>query len=331
MSLTRTEGVNGRLPNLDVIVAVGYVGYWGAGYDDSLHNFPANLPHTYSTGAKQLWSHFKYAMLGRPSAAHGVLAKHRIDAVTLYGVPAEGPHGFHSLGRGVEGMMRTYNNMLERLHASFFFYLLPAADRFMPVGHYLPAAVLLGASVTLGGFDCPDALAGAIWTVPAVATGLIGWFTQSPWIIALAPFLPRPEGAEAKSLLSLAHLGYGALIPTLAMVNFPQAILLAAMTLLALNPLFTLAIPVANYRVTIPLGTVVLFSGLVYSFPLIRELKGEWELFGNVAWPAFFAIIVPLCVVSWTTPSAQLVVDDETPVTQVLADTKAVEDAVKGE
>jgi glycosylphosphatidylinositol transamidase len=286
---------------------VAHNGYWGAGFEDGMHAFDPRLEESYKNGAKTLWAHFQYAALGRPSAAHGLLAKHRIDAVTLYAVPAEGPHGYYTFGRSIEGMLRTYNNLLERLHASFFFYLLPAPDRFMPVGHYLPAAVILGASLTLGGFDCPDPMAGAAWAVPAIAVGLMGWVAQTPWIIALAAFLPRPEGEARKSLLALAHLAYGALIPTLAMVNFPQALLLAAMSLLALNPIVTAVIPVANYRISIPLGTVVLFATLVYGFPVIRDLKDEWELFGNVAWPAFFAVVVPLCAVSWTTPSLQMV------------------------
>lgn len=295
--------MNGRLPNLDVVVSVGHVGYWAARFDDGLHDFDPSLPPTYMHGVAQLWDHFRYAALGRPSAAHGLLAKHRIDAVTLYGVPAEGPHGFHTMGRAVESMCRTYNNMLERLHASFFFYLLPAKDYFMPVGHYLPAAVVLGASITFAGFDCPDPLAGVAWAVPAAILALLGWLVQTPWIILLAPFIPRPEGTARKSMIALAHLFYGALIPTLAMVNFPQAILLALLTLLALNPIYTLKVSIANYRIRLPIGPVILLGVLIKGRHVVSELKGEWELFGNVAWPAFFSIIVPLCVVAWATAS----------------------------
>ena len=31
----------------------------------------------------------------------------------------------HTIGRVVEGVFRSLNNLLERLHQSFFFYLLP--------------------------------------------------------------------------------------------------------------------------------------------------------------------------------------------------------------
>lgn len=231
---------------------------------------------------KTLLEHFKYAALGRPSAAHGVLSKHRIDAVTFYAVPAEGPHGFHSLGRIVEGAVRASNNLLERLHASFFFYLIPAPDKFLPVGHYLPAAVLLGASLTLGGFDCPDPLSGALWTLPALALAAFGWIAQTPLIAAAAPILPKPEGDARKSLLALAHLFYGALIPTLAMVNFPQSLLLAAVALIFLAPL-----PKAGKFAIAGINPALLAAWGI-------DLKAEWAQFGNVAWPAVFAVWMPL-------------------------------------
>ncbi|KIR98712.1 hypothetical protein L804_04296 [Cryptococcus deuterogattii 2001/935-1] len=81
--------------------------------------------------------------------------RYRIDSLTIYCTPATGPHGFHTLGRTLESTLRSFNNLLERLHASYFFYLLPFPDHFIPVGNYLPAAVLLGASLTVGGLDCP--------------------------------------------------------------------------------------------------------------------------------------------------------------------------------
>jgi hypothetical protein len=43
------------------------------------------------------------------------------------------------------------NNLLERLHASFFFYLLPHPGWFHKIGAYLPAAILLGAGMTFRG------------------------------------------------------------------------------------------------------------------------------------------------------------------------------------
>jgi glycosylphosphatidylinositol transamidase len=43
------------------------------------------------------------------------------------------------------------NNLLERLHASFFFYILTSAQSFVKVGGYLPAAVIMSIAMTFGG------------------------------------------------------------------------------------------------------------------------------------------------------------------------------------
>lgn len=40
-------------------------------------------------------------------------------------------------------MFRKLNNLLERLHQSYFFYLLPSLSRFVSIGVYMPAFGLL--------------------------------------------------------------------------------------------------------------------------------------------------------------------------------------------
>lgn len=40
-------------------------------------------------------------------------------------------------------MFRKLNHLLERLHQSFFFYLLPGLSRFVSIGLYTPAAGFL--------------------------------------------------------------------------------------------------------------------------------------------------------------------------------------------
>ena len=72
-----------------------------------------------------------------------MFGRFRIDGVAIFGVPAEGPHGFYAMGRyvsdstpnkwpflmdvdafsTVESTMRSLNNLLERFHQSFFLYL----------------------------------------------------------------------------------------------------------------------------------------------------------------------------------------------------------------
>ena len=51
----------------------------------------------------------------------------------------------------LESTLRTCNNLLERLHASFFFFLLVAPDRFLQIGNYLPSAVLVAVGLMFWG------------------------------------------------------------------------------------------------------------------------------------------------------------------------------------
>ena len=45
--------------------------------------------------------------------------------------------------RVVEGVFRSLNNLLERFHQSFFFYLLPSTDRYVSIGLYMPPFALM--------------------------------------------------------------------------------------------------------------------------------------------------------------------------------------------
>lgn len=57
-------------------------------------------------------------------------------------------------GRALEGVFRKLNHLLERLHQSFFFYLLPALSRFVSIGLYMPAVgfllLVLGLKISSG-------------------------------------------------------------------------------------------------------------------------------------------------------------------------------------
>ncbi|KAJ9123212.1 hypothetical protein QFC22_001406 [Naganishia vaughanmartiniae] len=166
------ENINGALPNQDLLNTIAHISQWTAGVPVQLQSLPADLQpvscpvwmprmgcdllqrkevEEYVRGAKHLVQHAKYAAAGRMSGSHGIFARYRIDAVTLFAEPAQGPHGFHALGIIMESSLRSMNNLLERLHASFFFYLLPHPGWFHKIGAYLPAAILLGAGMTFRG------------------------------------------------------------------------------------------------------------------------------------------------------------------------------------
>lgn len=46
-------------------------------------------------------------------------------------------------------MYRKLNNLLERLHQSYFFYLMPSLSHFVSIGYYMPAFGLLAVILLL--------------------------------------------------------------------------------------------------------------------------------------------------------------------------------------
>jgi glycosylphosphatidylinositol transamidase len=170
------EGLNGRLPNQDLLNSFHHISRYTGGVPITVYDHldPREFPgrneefetisrwipgllqdqpdlRTYAYQARNVLRHMGYQAHGRASGVHGLFHQFRIDAFTLFAVPATGPHGFHAIGRIVESTLRTTNNLLERLHASFFFYIMTGPDQFLQIGNYLPSAVLISIAMMFGG------------------------------------------------------------------------------------------------------------------------------------------------------------------------------------
>ena len=141
------DGVNGQLPNLDLIntavsVASGQMGIkvvlqrmWK--HDDSyLERLQVVLRGMVRQG------------LGHCSGPHSSFIPYHVDAITLQAV-GEGQQDEMAMGRVVEGVFRSLNNLLEHFHQSFFFYLLMQTNRFVSIGTYLPSAMLVAVNFTI--------------------------------------------------------------------------------------------------------------------------------------------------------------------------------------
>lgn len=145
----RIEGLNGQLPNLDLVNTVirlcrregllptlhKRADYWNP---DSWDGFE----HSVKTMLLMMW----HQAPGMPTGNHGLFHRYNIEAVTLHGIKLKNSKqnlGFPEMGRVVEGVFRSLNNLLERFHQSFFFYLLPSTDRYVSIGLYMPPFGLL--------------------------------------------------------------------------------------------------------------------------------------------------------------------------------------------
>lgn len=96
------------------------------------------------------------------------------------------------LCRVMESTLRTTNNLLERLHASFFFYLLVGTETFLKIGSYLPSAIIIGIAMLFTGLN-EWVTAGSIWTPEQLgekATDAAAPSGQGQWTRRRRPVLP---------------------------------------------------------------------------------------------------------------------------------------------
>lgn len=141
------DGINGQLPNLDLFntafsIATGQMGIgislqrmWkhGGSYKERLQTMLRGMT---SQG------------LGHVSGPHSSFIPYHVDAITL-SASGNGREDDMALGRCVESLFRSLNNLMEHFHQSFFFYLLMQADRFVSIGTYLPSAMLVAVNFTI--------------------------------------------------------------------------------------------------------------------------------------------------------------------------------------
>ncbi|XP_045524405.1 glycosylphosphatidylinositol anchor attachment 1 protein [Pieris brassicae] len=155
----KVEGLNGQLPNLDLVNLVHKLCVKSGIH----HSYKNSYAWVRNRNSMDGWVDGVWTMLGMmsaqiagvPNGNHGLFHRFGIEAVTLEGRDADDPAGapprvhqltatnFYRLGTALESIFRSLNNLLERFHQSYFFYLLAATDRFISIGQYMPSLCLL--------------------------------------------------------------------------------------------------------------------------------------------------------------------------------------------
>ncbi|NXF42332.1 GPAA1 protein, partial [Nyctibius bracteatus] len=142
------EGLDGRLPNLDLLNLFQAF----CQKNGLLCTIQGKLPRPDGDSLAAYGHRLQTLLLmvlaqasGRPRGDHGLFLRYRIEALTLRGVNSfrQYKYDMTAVGKTLEGMFRKLNNLLERLHQSYFFYLLPSLSRFVSIGHYMPAVGFL--------------------------------------------------------------------------------------------------------------------------------------------------------------------------------------------
>ncbi|KAL8266398.1 hypothetical protein R6Q59_003742 [Mikania micrantha] len=175
------EASNGQMPNLDLISVVSYMAVYEEGLrvqveklvsllDSRWLNFIGEVFETVANIARRLNPQWKFGIpvkeyvegsatlvnslfqqaIGVPTGSHGAFRDYQVDALTMeisvkLSSTDKGSQTELLLqgGRLIEEVVRSVNNLLEKFHQSFFLYLLTLSNKFVSVGVYMIAFLLL--------------------------------------------------------------------------------------------------------------------------------------------------------------------------------------------
>ncbi|ESO90988.1 hypothetical protein LOTGIDRAFT_191474 [Lottia gigantea] len=140
----KLEGLNGQLPNLDLCNLVVRL--------CRKERAKVTLNKQVDSYERESWDSYKQSVTtmmymmwnqasGTPTGNHGLFHRYHIEALTIQGTQEEKPYktlGVEQTSRLVEGIFRSLNNLLERFHQSFFFYILPSTRGYISIGLYMP-------------------------------------------------------------------------------------------------------------------------------------------------------------------------------------------------
>lgn len=141
------DGTNGQLPNLDLFNTAVNIASGQMGIACTLQRMWHHR-NSYQERLQTMLRGMLSQGLGHATGPHSAFIPYHVDAITLVTV-GDGWHDEMGLGRTVESLFRSLNNLLEHLHQSFFFYLLLEAKRFVSIGTYLPSAMLIAANFSI--------------------------------------------------------------------------------------------------------------------------------------------------------------------------------------
>ncbi|ORZ30316.1 Gaa1-like protein [Catenaria anguillulae PL171] len=266
------DGFHGQQPNMD-LVSTFYRVAQSSHVPISFHGegeLAIGDDHDYSITMRRILYALKRQAQQQPRGPHGVFRKFGVDAVTLHGVTDAEGYGMNSINTIaiiIESSFRSLNNLLERFHHSYLFYIPSSSHHFSSMMFFLPSVCLVNASMLIKAIrlwlisESPEASAASnssatdapsdftlneraigvplVTLAIACATGLaltylsqldLGW----PVLVAaigIALMLPPMSQRAAQLLICFGLIVSSAVVSSLAIINFGQGA--AATALLA--------------------------------------------------------------------------------------------------
>ncbi|UPX19524.1 Glycosyl phosphatidyl inositol protein transamidase complex subunit [Ascochyta rabiei] len=157
------DGINGQLPNLDLFNTAVQIASSQMNIGCAIQRM-FDHRDSYKERLQTMLRGMVSQGLGHATGPHSSFIPYHVDAITLSTV-GDGWHDEMSLGKTIESLFRSLNNLLEHLHQSFFFYLLIQANRFISIGTYLPSAMLIAMNFSITSI--------ALWVASGRSTKLI--------------------------------------------------------------------------------------------------------------------------------------------------------------
>ncbi|XP_025204359.1 glycosylphosphatidylinositol anchor attachment 1 protein [Melanaphis sacchari] len=340
----KLSGLNGQLPNLDLVNLAHRL----CNKESVRHTFNnvdggaigRNKVNSYYTNLSTMLSMVMTQATGVPDGNHGLFHRFGIEAITLEGYEKEG-RGIYSsvlqVGRVIEGMFRSLNNLLERFHQSFFFYLLPSTDRYVSIGLYMPCLVLLVGALFLKAFSTwiqhssehkPGDSSAQVTIPEHLNVGMVSVITLGSHVIGL---LLLPNLAPAYFTHFWNHIpthrallmGYGSISLTIVCLlpiimkkclnSFKSSnwVLLHVICLLELG-IGLLCVSMHNFS----LGYL---TALVYVLPAVCTKSMQNSIIVKFLW----LLVHPMCSLFWITAYITYTAYPELPITDYL--TKVLE------
>ncbi|PVZ97251.1 hypothetical protein BB558_001894 [Smittium angustum] len=158
------EGKNGQLPNLDFPNIVREIFSYRSittlhhgspicqAVDDSTNSHFTK----YLCIAKNLLLGLKNLAFGTTIGLQSPFLESRISSLGIIGVPFDNESQISEgsnmqVGRSIESVVQSLNNLLEYFHQSFFLYLLPENGKYISIGDYIIPIILGSVSILLQG------------------------------------------------------------------------------------------------------------------------------------------------------------------------------------
>ncbi|KTW27769.1 hypothetical protein T552_02209 [Pneumocystis carinii B80] len=142
------DGMNGQLSNMDLLVSVNRIIQLKSDVKINMQNV-IQQKETYFRRLCTMINGMINQCFGFLSGTQSCFIPYKIDSITFKVKSKEsGTYDDILLGKIIESLFRSLNNLLEHFHQSFFFYFILSVNRFVSISAYFPSAILIASSFT---------------------------------------------------------------------------------------------------------------------------------------------------------------------------------------